>query len=69
MMKESPFEKLVVAQLFKKFSAFYETRSIIRAFTGARHWTILIQINLAHLFAPYLFKFHFNITLPSTIRS
>jgi len=32
-------KKLIVAQLPKKFPAFYETRSFVTVFTRARHWT------------------------------
>jgi len=34
------FEKLVVAQLAKKFPAFYGTRRFITVFTAIRHWIL-----------------------------
>jgi hypothetical protein len=36
-------EKLIVAQLFKKFSAYYGSRRFITVFTKARHWSKLKQ--------------------------
>jgi hypothetical protein len=34
------FEKMTVAQLLKKFSAFYETRRFIIVFRRALHWSL-----------------------------
>jgi len=38
----SPYvlQKLLVAQLVKKFPSFYETRRFITVFTRARHWSL-----------------------------
>jgi len=36
-MQQSPFEKLRVAQLVNKFTAFYGTRSFITVFIRASH--------------------------------
>jgi hypothetical protein len=33
-------EKLIVAQLVRKFHVFYGTRRFITVFTIARHWTL-----------------------------
>jgi len=33
-------EKLIVAQLVRKFPAFYGTRRFITVFTTARHWSL-----------------------------
>jgi hypothetical protein len=33
-------QKLIIAQLVKKFSAFYETQMFITVFTGACHWSL-----------------------------
>jgi hypothetical protein len=35
--KSSPFQKLIVAKLFKKFPIFYETGRLITVLTKARH--------------------------------
>jgi hypothetical protein len=37
----SLLEKLLVAQLVKKFSSFYETRGLIAVFTRTRNWILL----------------------------
>jgi len=37
-MVQSHFEKLIIAQLDKKFAAFYGARMVITAFTRLRHW-------------------------------
>jgi len=34
------FEKLIVAQLFKKFPALYGTRTFISVFKTAGHWSL-----------------------------
>jgi hypothetical protein len=63
-------EKLPVAQLVKKFPAFYRTRRFINVFTAARHWALVLsQMNPVHTFPPYSSKIHSNIILPSTPRS
>jgi len=33
-------EKLIVAQLVKKFSAFYTTQNFVTASTRSHHWTL-----------------------------
>ena len=39
-IEQSPFEKLTISQLVKKFPAFYGTRRFITAFTSARHLSL-----------------------------
>jgi hypothetical protein len=39
-MELSLFEKPPVVQLFKKFPAFYGTRSFITVFTRFLHWSL-----------------------------
>ena len=45
-------EKLTVSQLFKKFSAFYETRRFITAFTRARHLSLSWVGSIVQSFSP-----------------
>jgi len=51
-MKQSPLRKLIVAQLFSIFPAFYGIRSFITTPTKARHWILSwassIQITPPH---------------------
>jgi len=58
-------ESLIVIQLVK-YSAFYGTRKFITMFTGARHWSVMSQMNPVHNFPPYFSNNHSNIILPST---
>jgi hypothetical protein len=39
-MEQKPFDKLAVAQLFKKYQAFYVNCKFITAFTKAHHWAL-----------------------------
>lgn len=55
-------KKLVVAQIFKKVSTFYETPQLM-------HYFGLKQIISVHSFTRYFFKIHFNAVLPFTSRS
>jgi len=43
-MEHSPFEKLVAAQLVKKFLAFYGNRRFITLFRRARYWSLSVLI-------------------------
>jgi hypothetical protein len=52
------------ATTMKKLSTLCRTRRIIAVFTAARHWSL----NTVHTLTSSLFKIHFNINLPSTIR-
>jgi hypothetical protein len=56
-------EKLVVAQLLKKFSASCKSQRFITKFTRAYQWTLWIQPAPSD---PCCFKIHFNTTLIST---
>jgi hypothetical protein len=60
-------EKLIFAQIVKKYRAFYQTRKSITVFRRARHWTLswarCIQSRPSH----HCFSnIHFNIVFPST---
>jgi hypothetical protein len=58
-MEHSLLEKLVVAQLFKKFPLFMDAEySLPHSFTPT-----LSKVNSVHTFTPYSIKIHFNITL------
>ena len=63
-------KKLTGYQLVKKFPAFYGTRRFITTFTTARQlslsWARSVQSMLTD---PYFLKIHFNIILPSMLRS
>ena len=63
-------DKLTGYQLVKKFPAFYGTRRFITTFTTARQlsvsWARSVQSMLTD---PYFLKIHFNIILPSMLRS
>jgi len=61
-------EKLTVAQLVKKISAFYEIRNFISVHNILPLDAVLSQMNLIHILTPYSFKIHFNITIPSMLR-
>ena len=70
-------EKLTGPQLVEKFSAMEPQGSLPYAKALATcpypeqpaTWSILIHINRAHASPPHFFKTHFNIILPSTLRS
>jgi len=59
-------EKLIVAQLVKKFLAFFGTRRFITVFSRSRQWR---QMNPVHNLTPYSYKMHLNILIPSTLRT
>jgi len=67
-MEQSLLEKLIVAQLVKKFPAFCETQNFITVFTNKTGNLILRQLKPIHIFASYLFKFHLNIILSPHLR-
>jgi hypothetical protein len=52
-MKLSTFEKLIVSQLFKRFSAIFGTRMFINLFTRVRRWIVFwtrsVQSTPSHL--------------------
>jgi hypothetical protein len=56
-------EKLLAAQVVKKFPAFYGIRRFINVFTIDRQ---SIHMNAIHILKKYLFKIHINIVLLST---
>jgi hypothetical protein len=59
------FEKLIVAQIVKKFCVLYRTRRFITAFTKARHWSISWAIRMASAHNKWdSWDGHFNIILP-----
>jgi hypothetical protein len=57
-------EKLIVAQIIKKF-AFHETRMFIAVFTRARHRILSQPVDPIHILTSYLFKMRFTIIRPS----
>jgi hypothetical protein len=60
-------EKLMVAQLVKRFSVFYKTRNFSTVVVRALHWTILSQLNPLHTFTTYLFKICFRCSSRSSV--
>jgi hypothetical protein len=58
---------LIVAQLVKKFPAFYGTQRFISMFIKTRHWNLSPTSCIQP--TSYLFEIHFNIIIPSTSRS
>ena len=68
-MEHSPSWKLIVPNLVNKFPAFYGNRRFTTAFKRSRHlsisWARLIQSMRPSQFL----KTHFNIILPSALRS
>jgi hypothetical protein len=65
-----PLGKVIVAQLFRKFLTFYETRMLITMFTRTHHsslsWATWIQSTLFHLFfqAYFCVIFQLHLDLP-----
>jgi len=58
-MEQSPFEKVMLLQLVKKFPAFYGSRKFFILFTKTTPLvTILNQINPVNTYLPYLFHTH-----------
>jgi len=47
-MEQSSLEKLIVAQLVKKFSAFYGSRSFIIVITRAPYWSLSWTYESSH---------------------
>jgi hypothetical protein len=67
-MEQSPSWEAKVAQLVKKFPAFYGTRMFITVFTIPPVVPILTQMNPIHNFPAYVPYIHFNIIISSTPR-
>jgi hypothetical protein len=59
--------KLIVAQLIKKFHAIYGTRKFITGFTKAHHVLILNQVNPLRARPHYFFWINFNINTTKII--
>jgi hypothetical protein len=56
----------IVAELVKKFSAFYGTQSFFTIFTRACHWSLSWgRMNSVHTLPPYFLIIHLNIILLS----
>jgi hypothetical protein len=58
---------LIVAQLVKKFPAFYESRMLITLFIRTELNLILSQMNPVHILKPYSFCITFKINFPSDV--
>ena len=63
------FDELLVPQLVKKFSTFYETPRLITVFTKACHLPLPWVRQTAHILLSYFLQVHLKIILPPTPRS
>jgi hypothetical protein len=61
--------KLTVTYLVKKYPAFHGNRKFITMPTTARNWNLSCFIRVSRQTPSYYFRTHFNIILPSTLRS